>query len=209
MVEVEQLKITSNSETFTNSTYNGISVLIRDKDNFINATKMCNQFNRKFKKIFENHARKQSLEEFKIEFSLDRNGTIEIIYELKGGYAINVRGTYVDPKLINYIAFWASPKYAVRVGRIMDTINGLVHVELHKNNLPDTPTNAEPILDKIEKSLKQKLLDEMRTIEDIDSYKYRDSQANYNALDENDNFNINLYNKSLEDSSNKMFQYRK
>jgi hypothetical protein len=87
----------------------------------------------------------------------------------------------------------------------MDTINSLVHVELHKNNLPDTPTNAEPIFNKIEKSLKQKPLDEMKTIEDIDSCKSRDLQANYNALDDNDNFNINLYNKSLEDSSNKMF----
>jgi cell division protein FtsB len=37
-------------------------------------------------------------------------------------------GSYVDQRLINYIAFWASPKYAVQVGKIMDQINIQVHL---------------------------------------------------------------------------------
>jgi hypothetical protein len=33
------------------------------------------------------------------------------------------RGYYDHPKLINYIAIWASPKYASTVSEIMDVIN--------------------------------------------------------------------------------------
>ncbi|KAA6388768.1 MAG: hypothetical protein EZS28_015706 [Streblomastix strix] len=38
-------------------------------------------------------------------------------------YASEYRGTWIHPKLINYIAIWASPKYASVVGEIMDAIN--------------------------------------------------------------------------------------
>ena len=33
-------KITSNGETFTRADYNGVSILIRDKDGYINVTKI-------------------------------------------------------------------------------------------------------------------------------------------------------------------------
>ena len=41
----------------------------------------------------------------------------------KKGVSNEYRGSYVDPRLINYIAMWASPRYAVYVGKIMDLIN--------------------------------------------------------------------------------------
>jgi hypothetical protein len=44
-------------------------------------------------------------------------------YQLIKGYINDIKGSYVHPKLINYITFWASPKYAVKVGKIMDSIN--------------------------------------------------------------------------------------
>ena len=36
----------TNGEKFTYGMYNGISIITRDKDGFINATAMCNQFNK-------------------------------------------------------------------------------------------------------------------------------------------------------------------
>ena len=66
MNNVDQLKITPNKETFTRGTYNKISVIIRDADGFINATKMCDQFNTRFRKLFQNRAWQVYLEEFKI-----------------------------------------------------------------------------------------------------------------------------------------------
>ncbi|KAA6375111.1 MAG: hypothetical protein EZS28_029363 [Streblomastix strix] len=38
-------------------------------------------------------------------------------------YASEYRGTWIHPKLVNYIAIWASSKYASIVGDIMDKIN--------------------------------------------------------------------------------------
>ncbi|KAA6381537.1 MAG: hypothetical protein EZS28_022934 [Streblomastix strix] len=43
--------------------------------------------------------------------------------EQNSKYSVEHRGYYVHPKLINYIAIWASPKYASTVSEIMDAIN--------------------------------------------------------------------------------------
>ena len=40
-VEAQTFTNKSNGETFTKGSYNGIEVLRRDKDGYINATKMC------------------------------------------------------------------------------------------------------------------------------------------------------------------------
>jgi hypothetical protein len=133
----KQNKIVSNNETFTEGTYNGVPIIIRDKDGYVNATKMCNQFDRKFKRIFENHAWQQYLHEFEKKYEVAP-------YELKKGFSIDIRGTYIHPKLVNYVVFWASPMYAVRVSEIMDTTNELKHVELKKNEQPDTSENDLP-----------------------------------------------------------------
>ena len=128
MNKVEQVKnniIKSNNEIFIRSTYNTINVIIRKKDNFVNATQMCNQFNRRFRKIFENHAWQEYYEEFKKEYYNEpvRHEMGEPMYILRKGYFNEIRGTYVDPRLINHIAIWVNPKYAIYVGKIMDSIN--------------------------------------------------------------------------------------
>ena len=125
---VEQSIIECNDETFTRGTYNGISVIRRDKDGFINATDMCKQFGKRFAKINENHAWQAYLVAFKAHYyALPEMGEQEnFMYQLNQGFSVkqnNLRGTYVDSRLINYIAIWASPEYAVIVGEIMDTIN--------------------------------------------------------------------------------------
>jgi hypothetical protein len=119
-------QLTSNEKIFTQGTYNGIAIIKRDRDGFINATAMCNQFNRRFRKIFENYAWQGYFNEFKTQYEAAQPGATSI-YELKKGYSREFHGTYVHPKLINYIAIWASPRYAVVVGEIMDTINELAH----------------------------------------------------------------------------------
>ena len=133
MNNVEHL--VSNSEEFVKGTYNGISVLIRKNDGFINATKLCNQFNKKFRKIFENLTWQAYFQEFCKEYEVRPNSG-EPLYELKKGISNDFKGTYIDPRLINYIAIWASPKYAVYVGKIMDLINERNQID--KKSLDDT-----------------------------------------------------------------------
>ena len=131
MKNVEHQIFNCNNETFTRGTYNGISVIIRDKDGFINATEMCNQFDKKFRKIFENHTWQAYLEAFKAEYTNSPISggcsNVNHLYQIPNKGIPDrlkfLRGSYVNPKLINYIAIWASPQYAITVGKIMDEIN--------------------------------------------------------------------------------------
>ena len=43
--------------------------------------------------------------------------------EVKKGYRKDLAGSYFDRRLVNYIAIWASPKYAIKVSKIMDAID--------------------------------------------------------------------------------------
>ena len=150
---VEQKIIISNNEKFVNGSYNGISVLIRELDGFINATKLCKQFKKnRIHKLFENQSWKEYLNEFKHEYYREEvvPNSGEQIYELKKGYINEIRGTYVDPRLINYIAIWASPKYAITVGKIMDNIN-----KIGKAKLIDDDTNMKEVLNKLNDELEE------------------------------------------------------
>ncbi|KAH0803755.1 N1R/p28-like protein [Histomonas meleagridis] len=69
------------------------------------------------------------------------------------GVTKDLRGTYVDPRLIDYIAIWASPKYAITVGKIMDSINDKVHEVLEEKQLQDTVGNAKPVFVDIAKQI--------------------------------------------------------
>ena len=148
---VEQKIIISNNEKFIKDTYNGIAVIIREKDGFINGSKLCYQFNRKkIYHLFENKTWNIYFEEFKKEYGYlegARNSEYPI-YELRNGYISDVSGIYVDPRLINYIAIWASPKYSIYVGKIMDTIN-----DIGKAKLIDDDTNMQEILDNLTSEL--------------------------------------------------------
>ena len=126
MSNVEQSTISCNNETFTRGTYNGISIIKRDSDGFINGTHLCNQFGKRFRKIFENHSWQTYLDTFKARFYSDeevRRNSGGPIYELKRGMTNDLRGSYIDPRITNYLAFWCSPDYAITVGEIMDKIN--------------------------------------------------------------------------------------
>jgi hypothetical protein len=109
----------SNAETFTEGFFNGIPVIRRDADGHINVSKMCRQFNRhQFRSINDLGAWRDYVTQFCIENNIDPNKN-NLLYELKKAYSNEAKGTYVDERLINFVAIWASPAYACLVGRIM------------------------------------------------------------------------------------------
>ena len=126
MTHVVQQTITSNNETFTIGTYNGIKVIIHDSDGYVNGNSITKQFGKDFYRINEHRGWGEFYDEMKhVLGSSDFRGTM--IYEIRKGHTNEVRGQYVHPKLVNYIAMWASPRYAVYVSEIMDTINDYTH----------------------------------------------------------------------------------
>jgi hypothetical protein len=129
MAQVTTSKLNSNDETFTAGFYNGFSILIRDNDEYVNATKLVQQINQKEnKKKLKSFFKGSDFGELKDELlaKLKETGTGKILsvlrYGLKDGYSQYFYGTYVHPKLVKAIAMWTSVKYLLTVSEIMDNI---------------------------------------------------------------------------------------
>lgn len=123
MSTVQNQKILYKNETFTLSTYNGFKIIIRNSDGFINASNVVKQINDKEK------TKKEIKKLFKsVQFQDFENNLKTIIQNENLRYNLNevpkkLRGSYIHPKLINFICFWCSPTYALLVSEIMDSIN--------------------------------------------------------------------------------------
>ena len=124
MSTVQNQKILCNNETFTFSTYNGFKIIIRDLDGYINASDVVKQINKKEKSAKQIKTLFKSIQYQDFENYLK---TIlpgkELKYNLLNDVSKYLRGSYVHPKIINFVCFWCSPTYALLVGEIMDSIN--------------------------------------------------------------------------------------
>lgn len=124
MATVQNHQITSNDETFTQSVYNGFKIIIRNSDGYINASNVVKQINdrenttKQIKTLFKS----VQYQDFENRLSNILPG-INLKYNLINDVNNNLRGSYVHPKLINFICFWCSPSYALLVSEIMDSIN--------------------------------------------------------------------------------------
>ncbi|KAA6382308.1 MAG: hypothetical protein EZS28_022165 [Streblomastix strix] len=117
-----------NEIKFKTTTYNGITIVVRSTDEWVNASKMVMTLTKndesrlvdlfksvnwiKYYNYFKQQQQKLTPEISRVEF-----------YKQNNTYPVELRGYYVHPKLVNYIAIWASPQYASDVGEIMDSIN--------------------------------------------------------------------------------------
>lgn len=144
-----------NNETFTIGTYNGLSITIRNKDKYVNASKMCNDVNKDFRTFCKSKRYKDIIEFWRSDRSAQicayHNETVK--YELKLGYDNDTRGQYIHPDLIHFVAEYCSVKYSFYVKHIMDSINNSIHDSFNKNNIEDTVDNSCKALDIIEKTI--------------------------------------------------------
>lgn len=124
MSTVQNQKIKSNNETFTLSTYNGFKIIIRDSDGYINASDVVKQINKKEKLTKQIKTLFKSVQYQDFENSLK---TIlpgkKLKYNLLNDFSKHLRGSYIHPKLINFVCMWCSPTYTLLVSEIMDSIN--------------------------------------------------------------------------------------
>lgn len=122
--------IVSNNERFIRTTYNGISIIVREKDGYVNGSSLTKGLNPKkeFYRIKEHGGWSEFLDEMTLHLAPRESESQgkPLQYVLNAGFTNKenvLRGTYIHPKLVNYAAIWASPKYAVYVTEIMDEIN--------------------------------------------------------------------------------------
>lgn len=133
MATVQNQQITSNNETFTQSMYNGFKIIIRNSDGYINASNVVKQINDKENTTKQIKTLFKSVQYQDFENRL-RNilPGINLKYNLINDVNNNLRGSYVHPKLINFVCFWCSPSYALLVSEIMDSINEQNTTEMNK-----------------------------------------------------------------------------
>lgn len=124
MSTVQNQKIKSNNETFTLSAYNGFKIIIRDSDGYINASDVVKQINKqeKLTKQIKTLFKSVQYQDFENALKTILPGK-KLKYNLLNDFSKYLRGSYVHPKIINFVCFWCSPSYALLVSEIMDSIN--------------------------------------------------------------------------------------
>ena len=101
-------------DTYSKARYGEFEVIINMKTGYINATKLCADGGKRFDHWLENKNSKELIKECQLpEF---RESTMLV----KGGQIPIITGTYVHPDLIPHIASWVSPKFAIKVSKIVN-----------------------------------------------------------------------------------------
>jgi hypothetical protein len=108
-------------DKFSRGKYGTFSVIIMNKNTYINATDLCKSVGKRFIKWNENKAKNELLKELSIMTGLNKN---ELIIYKKDGTNLKLRGFYAHPKLITHIAIWASTKFALVVSDIVNEFLG-------------------------------------------------------------------------------------
>ncbi|KAI5520531.1 hypothetical protein TVAGG3_0551390 [Trichomonas vaginalis G3] len=185
-VEAQTFTNKSNGETFTKGTYNGIEVLRRDKDGYINATKMAREVGRlNHLNRFLNSTKMQEIIEFWMnEYGRAKSGSTskQAFYELTKGVINEFKGIYIHPDLVHFVAEWCSVKYAFYVKDIMDSIDKKVHEKLDEEELEDTVENAKHLFEEEVRKMCEKQLEHEREI----CYGCRDSPYELDQWEQED-----------------------
>lgn len=182
--QVETLT-TNSGETFTRGTFNGISVMIRDKDGYINASKLGT--NSKRSRDFIKSDRFNQI----CKCWTKRNPSKSPQYTLNDA-PNGFRGVYVHPNIIHFVAEWVDIDYAFTVSDIMNSINNKVHETLEKQHKPDTVENAKPVFKEIAKKITLKIDTELVNKQ---CWGYRDDAHSLDSWEQDDlRYAINNYN---------------
>ncbi|KAA6368006.1 MAG: hypothetical protein EZS28_036467 [Streblomastix strix] len=142
---------------FKTTTYNGITIVVRSTDEWVNASKMVMTLTKNNQSRLVDLFKSVNWTEYYNYFKqMMQSSSNEIpfveFYEQNLTYPHDLRGYYVHPKLVNYIAIWASPKYSFIVSEIMDTIN--------KNSLAQHITferNARRTIDRLNEEVMEQM----------------------------------------------------
>ena len=123
-MEMNSNIITYNGEVFTRTDYNGISVLV-DQDGYYNGSKICKDNGVRFNNV--------SRSNYWIEYTEALRGMRDLaqtpLIKDKTTLPNEIRGTYIHPKLVNFLCIHVNYKYAIKVSELMDLINEQIHLK--------------------------------------------------------------------------------
>ncbi|KAA6388739.1 MAG: hypothetical protein EZS28_015737 [Streblomastix strix] len=126
MEKMEQVKTATeiqNNEQFKIVSYNRLNIMIQQSNGFVNATKLCDQHHKPFRHLMRIQFWHDYFDQEQQKLECGGNQPYHLMYEINKGFDNKFNGYYVHPNLINYVAIWVSPKYAVTIRKITDKIN--------------------------------------------------------------------------------------
>jgi hypothetical protein len=97
---MENLNYEARGHRFISGTYEGHDVIIVQANGFINATKICAQFGKKYGNWYQATKSKRSIAK------ITNGGNPRPTIEIEGGIFLPIRGTYVDPRIVVNILEW-------------------------------------------------------------------------------------------------------
>jgi FtsZ-binding cell division protein ZapB len=118
---VERNPIKYKDESFTENTFNSISVLRHEGDNYINASRLCEQGGKSLFNFVKTTNWKQIVESSRKILSTPVG--VDVVYDISSDFPNELRGKYVHPDLVHFVAEYVSTEYALKVAHIMRLIN--------------------------------------------------------------------------------------
>ena len=120
---------TKDGEKFYEDHYNGVRIIVRESDGYVNATRIAsdNGKQKNFARFIESIRWKEISKAF-INHHLKKE---VVVSSIENAYIPDThkdaRGTYIHPKLIHFVAEWVNLDYAFKVAHIMDLLNEELH----------------------------------------------------------------------------------
>ncbi len=140
------------NDEYSYGKYSDFTVIMMKKNGYINATEMCNNITEQTgsKKPFRHWQQNKSADELiGVVSSSVGIPTDELMIIPK--VPNELRGTYVHPDLIPHIASWASPKFAVKVSKIVNEYYNKKERLRHKRELGEKDDKIDELMKKLDK----------------------------------------------------------
>lgn len=181
-------------EEFVLTSYNDISVLVYTKNNYYNATKVCKETDKNIYHLYKN----KSWETYVLKVSsLLGIPSSDLILELDKNYNNKVSGTYIHPKLMNYVCQWCNIDYSIKVDNLMNMINEELH--LRNITLNERLQEEEMLIEQLKNRIENENLPKSITtgtirITHLSKNKYKIYASDIILFSNNNDYVINITN---------------
>ena len=187
---ITKLAYESIDDTYSHAEYGDFKVVMDIKTGYINATKLCADGGKRFDNWVRNSGNKELIASFESECG--SSNTRFHIYEIRNGTNCNsINGTYAHPDLIPHIASWVSPKFAIKVSKIVN--NFLIREREEQLRKQFNEEKSEMIIrfEELEKRSKELHENTLKAINEKHDIMYNEMMSQHNKthvkLDKADN----------------------
>lgn len=125
---------TVKKENFIAHSYNGLEIIYREKDMYVNAGNLCSTQHKDFKMLMRTkYWKEEIIPAYESDILSQITNTenpdqhpnttdFKLFYYLDPGYQ-KFQGYYIHPRLVHEVAHWCSITYSITVSKYMDSIN--------------------------------------------------------------------------------------